>query len=98
MPTTLVAAFPHDTEDDANRWSRTLMTPEGPREYLDLHVWTSVSGLTGHPATVAPAGRTRDDMPVGFQVLGPYLEDATSIDVAGHMAEVLGGYQPPPGY
>jgi amidase len=98
MPTTIVAAFPHDTEDYASRWSRTLHTPEGPREYLDLHVWTSLSGLTGHPVTVAPAGRTRDDLPVGFQVLGPYLEDATSIDVAAHVAEVLGGYLRPPGY
>lgn len=98
MPTTFVAAFGHDTESWENRWSRTLHTPGGPREYLDLHVWTSLSGLTGHPVTVAPAGRTRDGLPVGFQVLGPYLEDATSIDVAANVAEVLGAYQPPPGY
>jgi amidase len=98
MPTTFVAAFPHDTASYAARWSRTLQTPEGPREYLDLHVWPSLSGLTGHPATVAPAGRTRNGLPAGFQVLGPYLEDATSIDVAAHVAEVLGGYQRPPGY
>ncbi len=98
LPTTFVAAFPHDTESWEGRWSRTLHTPEGPREYLDLHVWTSLSGLTGHPVTVAPAGRTRDGLPVGFQVLGPFLEDATSMDVAANVAEVLGGYVPPPGY
>lgn len=98
MPTTLVVAFPHDTESWEARWSRTLQTVDGPREYLDLHIWTSVSGLTGLPVTVAPAGKTRDGLPVGFQVLGPYLEDATSIDVAANVAELLGGYQPPPGY
>jgi amidase len=98
MPTTFVAAFPHDTESYALRWSRILQTPEGPRDYLDLHVWTSLSGLTGHPVTVAPAGRTGAGLPVGFQVLGPYMEDATSIDVAANVGEVLGGYTPPPGY
>lgn len=98
MPTTLVAAFPHDTESYALRWSRTLHTPEGPREYLDLHIWTSLSGLTGHPVTDAPVGRTRDGLPAGFQVLGPYLEDATSMDVAANVAAVAGGYDPPPGY
>lgn len=98
MPTTFVAAFPHDTESYALRWSRILQTPEGPRDYLDLHVWTSLSGLTGHAVTVTPAGRTADGLPVGFQVLGPYMEDATSIDVAANVGEVLGGYAPPPGY
>ncbi len=98
MPTTFVAAFPHDTESWEGRWSRTLQTPEGAREYLDLHIWTSLSGLTGHPVTVAPAGFTRDGLPVGFQVLGPYLEDATPMDVAANVAGVLGGYRPPPGY
>ena len=71
MPTTFVAAFPHDTESYAERWSRILQTPEGPRDYLDLHVWTSLSGLTGHPVTNTPVGLTRDGLPAGLQVLGP---------------------------
>lgn len=98
MPTTLVAAFPHDTESYEARWSRTLATMQGPRPYLDLHVWTSLSGLTGHPAAVAPVGRTREGLPAGLQVVGPYLEDATAIDVAALVTATLGGYQPPPGY
>jgi amidase len=97
-PTTLVPAFPHDTESYAARWSRTLQTKQGPRPYLDLHVWTSLSGLTGHPVTVAPVQRTREGLPAGFQVMGPYLEDGTSIDVAAHVAAVFGGYHPPRGY
>jgi hypothetical protein len=31
-------------------------------------------------------------------MLWPYLEDAASIDVAGRIAEMTGGYVPPPGY
>jgi hypothetical protein len=30
--------------------------------------------------------------------MGPYLEDATPIDVAGKLADLIGGFQPPKGY
>ena len=43
-------------------------------------------------------GLTRGGLPVGVQILGPYLEDATPIRAAAGMAEVLGGFRPPPGY
>lgn len=94
MPVAFVAAFPHDHTPGWN--NRTIATPEGPRSYHDLMVWASVAGLTGHPATVAPAGLTASRLPVGIQILGPYLEDATSIAVAGRIEEVLGGFRPPP--
>jgi amidase len=35
---------------------------------------------------------------VGIQIMGPYLEDATSIDIAGRVTEIIGGFEPPPGY
>jgi len=50
------------------------------------------------PGTVAPVGRTRSGLPVGIQIVGPYLEDRTPLDVAKRMAEVIGGYERPPGY
>jgi amidase len=43
-------------------------------------------------------GLTRGGLPVGIQIVGPNLEDATPIDVAGRLTELVGGYQPPPGY
>jgi amidase len=58
----------------------------------------SVAILTGCPATVAPAGKTRQGLPVGIQILGPYLEDATPIRVASLLAKENGGFTPPPGY
>jgi hypothetical protein len=30
--------------------------------------------------------------------MGPYLEDATPIDIAGKLADLVGGFTPPPGY
>ena len=96
LPTTFVAAFPHDASPDV--LARRLATPEGPRDYGDLSFWISFATLTGLPATDAPAGLTRGNLPVGIQIIGPYLEDATPIDVAGRLADVLGGFKPPPGF
>ena len=39
-----------------------------------------------------------DGLPVGLQVMGPFLEDATSIDLAGAIGELMGGFRPPPGF
>ena len=41
---------------------------------------------------------TSSGLPVGIQIVGPYLEDATSIDFASRLADVVGGFVPPPGY
>jgi len=91
MPTAFVAAFPHDHQPDLTK--RRL----GDRPYTDVSRWSFASILTGCPATAAPAGRTPDGLPVGLQILGPFHEDATPIDLAKKLAEVLGGFVPPPG-
>jgi amidase len=96
MPVDFVTAFPHDHSPDLMK--RTIATSAGPRAYLDMLKWIFHATLTGNPATVCPAGRTPDGLPCGIQILGPYLEDATSIDVAGRIAELTGGYVAPPGY
>jgi amidase len=50
------------------------------------------------PATTAPVGLTRSGLPVGIQIVGPHLDDATPIDVAARMADVIGGFRMPKGY
>ena len=95
MPSLPVPAFPHDHSEQAQR---TLATPEGCLPYQSLWGYVSVANLTGCPATVAPAGRTANGLPVGIQILGPYLEDATPIRLASLLARESGGFTPPPGY
>lgn len=95
MPVDFVPAFPHDHSDFG---SRTLQTSLGKRSYFDMLYWISFATLTGLPATSAPVGTTKDGLPVGIQILGPYMEDATPIDIAAKLADVVGGFQPPPGY
>jgi amidase len=96
LPTALVAAFPHDAV--GTPLMRVLPTPRGDRPYPDLSFWISFASLAGLPATTAPVGFTPGGLPVGIQIVGPYLEDATPIDVAGRLADVIGGFRPPPGF
>jgi amidase len=96
MPASFVLAFPHDHSEP--QISRHLMTMAGPRPYLDLIFWNSFANLSGNPATTAPIGRSPQELPVGVQILGPYLEDATPIDFADKMATVVGGFVSPPGF
>jgi amidase len=95
-PVTPVAAIPHD--QDPNWAARTIRVNGGARSYEDQLVWAGVVGLAYLPATVAPVGRTPGGLPVGVQIVGPYLEDRTPIDVARRLADIVGGYEIPPGF
>ena len=68
------------------------------RRIFEGLAWAGFSGVCLLPATVAPVGRTPEGLPVGVQIVAPYLEDRTAIDIARRMAGVLGGFGPPPGY
>jgi len=96
MPSSFVAAFPHDHSEPQD--ARRLATSSGPRPYLDLMFWNTFANLAGLPSTAAPVGRTAQGLPVGAQILGPYLEDATPIDFADRITTVIGGFVPPPGF
>lgn len=95
MPTSFVPAFPHDHSPD---WfGRVLPTPEGRRRYTDFLFWSSFAIVSGLPATVAPVGFTKRNLPVGIQILGPWLEDATPIFVAEALEPEF-GFQIPKGF
>jgi amidase len=95
-PVTPVVAFAHDHKHP--QFMRTLTVNGAARPYMDLMGWISFATATGNPATSAPIGRTKAGLPVGIQIVAPYLEDLTSIDFAGRLSEVVGGFEPPPGY
>lgn len=89
-------AFPHDQSPDFPKRTLTVNGVEQP--YLStLLGWPALAGLSSLPGTAAPVGFTKDGLPAGIQVVGPYLEDRTAIHVARLVADVAGGYVPPPG-
>jgi amidase len=95
-PVVPVAAFPHDHSEPMG--SRTILVNGAKRPYLDLIAWAGLIGMAYLPAAAAPVGRTPSGLPVGVQIVGPYLEDRTTIDFARRLGEVIGGFEPPPGY
>jgi amidase len=94
-PVSPVAAIAHDHSDPMS--TRTIQVNGKTRPYFDIFSWIAVATSTLLPATVAPVGRTASGLPVGVQIVGPYLEDYTTIDFARRLADVVGGFQAPPG-
>jgi amidase len=92
MPT---PAFPHDHSDMT---ARRIVVDGTEIPYMAQSMWPSVATLTGLPATAMPIGRSDDGLPIGMQIVGPYLEDRTTIAFAGLVEREFGGFVPPPGF
>jgi len=94
MPTFGTVAFPHEDEADGNK--RILTIDGRPTPYFSQIAWPGVALLPHLPATAVPIGFTRGGLPIGAQVVGPYLEDRTTIAFAGLLEREFGGFKPPP--
>ena len=95
-PVIVVPPFRHVRAPDGPNWMHATLADHGDRHYSDLIGWSALTGSAYLPVTVPPIGRTSDGLPVGIQVVAPYLHDRTSLAFARCMADVLGGYEPPP--
>jgi amidase len=73
-------AFPHI--DDPNMETTRLLVNGDETRYGDQLAWPGVATFPGLPATVAPVGKSKTGLPIGVQIIGPFLEDLTSIRVA----------------
>jgi amidase len=96
MPVSPIAAFGHDHGEDL--MARTITVNGAPRWYWEQLAWIAPPTMAFLPATAAPVGRTRDALPVGIQIVGPRLGDLTTLDFARRIADVVGGFVPPPGF
>jgi amidase len=95
-PVVCCAAPAHDHSPDMD--ARTIEVNGETRPYWDQVSWISYAGAAGLPAVSAPVGFTSAGLPVGLQLVGPFLEDRTAIDVARRVTEVVGGFEAPPAY
>jgi len=68
------------------------------RPYVEQVTWMGLIGSVHLPATVAPVGNTPDGLPVGIQIVAPYLEDRSSIEFARLLRTEVGGFVAPPGF
>ncbi len=95
-PAVRIPAFEHDHTEISQRFTR--VNGEDQPHIAVLLPWAGLTIMAYLPATVAPVGLTPEGLPVGVQIVGPYLEDRTTIHLARLMTDVTGGFTPPPGY
>jgi amidase len=84
-PTFGVVAFPHD---EAPFGERTHLIDGEVTPYGAQVAWPGMATLANLPATAAPIGATKAGLPIGVQIIGPYLEDRTTIAFAGLIADL----------
>jgi len=95
-PVTNTLPFKHDHSSPMN--DRVLQVNGQPTPYMDILKWVGLTGVVYLPVTVIPVGQTRSGLPVGVQIVGPYLEDRTCLAFARLLEKLTGGFTRPPGY
>ena len=96
LPVMPCPAIPHDHSDPIA--SRTAFVNGEQRPYWDLIAWMAPAGACYLPATVVPVGLLANGLPVGVQIVGPYLADLTTLDLAARLSAICGGCPRPPGF
>jgi amidase len=90
MPT---PAFPHDHSPDQEQ--RRVSIDGVEHVYTDQLAWPGIATLPGLPATAIPLGLA-GGLPVGAQIVGPWLEDRTPLKLAELIEREFGGFVAPP--
>ncbi len=91
MPT---PAYPHDHSQDQE--TRRINIDGKDYVYPDQLAWPGIATLPGLPATAIPIGLSGEGLPVGVQIVGPWLEDRTPLKLAELIEREFGGFVPPP--
>lgn len=95
-PVAASTAFPHDHSGE--RHDRTIPVNGHEAPTTDQMFWAGFGLMALLPGTVAPAGISRDGLPGGIQITGPWLGDLTTIEAARLIEREFGGFQPPSGF
>jgi amidase len=92
MPT---AAFLHDTDRPIT--DRVLDIDGAPVPHLLAMAWCGAIGSVLLPVVTLPTGPTATGLPVGIQVVGPFLSDLRLLRISGLLDTAAGpGFSPPP--
>jgi amidase len=91
MPT---PAYPHDRASEQQE-TRRIKIDGKEYPYPDQLAWPGIATLPGLPSTAIPTGFATDGLPVGVQIVGPWLEDRTPLKLAELIEREFGGFVPP---
>jgi amidase len=95
-PTMPTPAFPHDHTPNQN--ARRIVVDNQEFPYNDQLVWPGIATCPGLPSTAIPIALSSDGLPIGVQLVGPWLEDRTPLKLAELIEQNFGGFVPPPGF
>jgi amidase len=86
MPT---PAYPHDHSPEQEKrridWQGVCLP--------DQLAWPGIATLPGLPSAAIPTGFAPDGLPVGVQIVGPWLEDPTPLKLAELLWREFGGFR-----
>ena len=95
-PISPTVAIPHD---HSSPMTERVISVAGPiRPYLSQIQWMGLFGVVLLPATALPIATHSSGLPIGLQVVGPYLEDRTCLAAAASIEAITGGTRRPPGW
>ncbi len=95
LPVCMLPAIGHDHGPTGER---TVEVNGQRRDYWEMITWMAPAGACYLPATVIPIGTTAAGLPVGVQIVGPYLNDNTTLQFARLLTEIVGAIPRPSGY
>jgi amidase len=74
---------------DDGPWQARQLSVDGElTPYGDQLAWPGLATVAGLPASVAPAGRSKEGLPIGVQIIGPWQEDRTTLALAGIVGQL----------
>jgi amidase len=93
MPVAATPAFPH-----CPAWSAIEIEGKSYPHVLANGAYTIPFNLSGHPAVVIPVGQTEAGLPIGLQIVGKRWREMELFTIAQEIDQIVGRFQPPPGY
>jgi amidase len=95
-PCAMVSAFPHD--HNPNMHARVLSVNGQERPYTDILSWAGLTLNAYLPATAVPVGISSEGLPIGMQVVAPFLADRSALAAARLLEQHHRRFEAPPGY
>ena len=89
MPVQPRDAIEHDHSEP--QFDRRVSIDGIDRPYTDLFTWVGPAGVTFLPVTTVPVGMSAQGLPIGVQIIAPYLHDRTALSFGRHLSDLLGG-------
>ena len=95
---TPIMATPAFEHDHRPMGQRTIEVDGEEQPYFQQIFWPGLAICSYLPATIVPAGRSEEGLPIGVQIIGPQYGDLKTIGFARLLEEVGFGFVAPLGY